>query len=321
MVVAVPGRTSICGAWPQAITSALSASCFGAPSVAPAVSAARSAKPSTLARSNGGTSIGAARSCASTRPSAAASVTRSAGSGERSRWPSKALARLLGGDHFEELLLPRGLAHRGEQFALAARGCGLPLSSRFTATAAPPRARPADGLRCRPAPGSSLRRAPAPASTDSRCATGSTRPSRRRTGITSARPSGEAILRASSAANGCSSIRRKASSRQHAAADREPARERRVDAARQQQHRPRADEAERRGLAGRDADAVERDLAERGRACARWRRCGRCRCRRSRPRRRRCRRSARLRASSSPVSAMPLSASIGERDQRARRRR
>ena len=62
--------TSNFGAWPQAITSALSASCFGAPSAAPAVSAARSAKPSTLARSNGGTSIGAARSSASTRPSA-----------------------------------------------------------------------------------------------------------------------------------------------------------------------------------------------------------------------------------------------------------
>ena len=42
------------------------------------------------------------------------------------------------------------------------------------------------------------------------CATGSTLPSRRRTATTSARPSGEAILRASSAANGCSSIRRKA---------------------------------------------------------------------------------------------------------------
>ena len=32
MVVAVPGLTSTFGAWPQAITSALSASCFGAPS-------------------------------------------------------------------------------------------------------------------------------------------------------------------------------------------------------------------------------------------------------------------------------------------------
>ena len=35
MVVAVPGATSTFGAWPQAITSALSASCFGAPSLAP----------------------------------------------------------------------------------------------------------------------------------------------------------------------------------------------------------------------------------------------------------------------------------------------
>ena len=85
MQVAVPGLTSTLGAWPQAITSAFSASCFGAFSAAPAESAARSAKPSTLARSNGGTSIGAARSSASTRPSAAASMTRSPGRGVRSR--------------------------------------------------------------------------------------------------------------------------------------------------------------------------------------------------------------------------------------------
>ena len=79
MVVAVPGATSSFGAWPQAITSALSVICFGAPSLAPAVSAERSAKPSTLARSNGGTSSGAITSCASTRPSDCASVDALAG--------------------------------------------------------------------------------------------------------------------------------------------------------------------------------------------------------------------------------------------------
>ena len=30
----------------------------------------------------------------------------------------EAAARLLGGHHFEELLLPRGLAHRGEQLVV-----------------------------------------------------------------------------------------------------------------------------------------------------------------------------------------------------------
>ena len=87
---------------------------------------------------------------------------------------------------------------------------------------------------------------PAPAAADSRCATGSTRPSRRRTGTTSASPSGEAILRPSSAANGCSSISRNAQPRQHAPADGEPAGERRVEPAGQQQHRALADEADAR---------------------------------------------------------------------------
>ena len=118
MQVAVPGVTSTLGAWPQAITSALSTICFGAPSAAPAESAARSAKPSTLARSNGGTSIGAARSFASTRPSAAASETRSAGSGDEIEMAGEAPARLLGGDDFEKLLLARGLSHGGQQLAL-----------------------------------------------------------------------------------------------------------------------------------------------------------------------------------------------------------
>ena len=118
MVVAVPGATSSFGAWPQAITSALSVICFGAPSLAPAVSAERSAKPSTLARSNGGTSSGATTSCASTRPSACASVDALAGQRREIEPAFEAAARLLGGHHFEELLLPRRLAHRGEQLVV-----------------------------------------------------------------------------------------------------------------------------------------------------------------------------------------------------------
>ena len=74
---------------PQTITSPLSRRRRGAPSLAPAVSAARSAKPSTLARSNGGTSTGAAMSCASTRPSDSASATLSPGSGDRSMCRTK----------------------------------------------------------------------------------------------------------------------------------------------------------------------------------------------------------------------------------------
>ena len=104
--------------WPQTMTSRLSASRRGAVSVAPAISAARSAKPSTLARSNGGTSIGASTSCASTRPSAAASATRSAAQRRQIEMARKARARLLGGDHFEKLLLPRRAADGGDQLVL-----------------------------------------------------------------------------------------------------------------------------------------------------------------------------------------------------------
>ena len=62
---------------------------FGAASAAPSVSAARSAKPSTLARSNGGTSMGAIRSLREHAADADASETRSPGSGDRSRFFSK----------------------------------------------------------------------------------------------------------------------------------------------------------------------------------------------------------------------------------------
>ena len=83
------GRDSTAGSTPQAMTSALSLSRFGARSLAPAVSAARTAKPSTLERSNGGASTGAITSAASTRESAAARGKVSPPSGERSMQASK----------------------------------------------------------------------------------------------------------------------------------------------------------------------------------------------------------------------------------------
>ena len=63
----------------------------------------------------------------------------SPGSGARSRWRSKRFLRLLGGHDFEELLLPRRLAHGGEQFALGARSaCGsLAHGHGLTTTRAP----------------------------------------------------------------------------------------------------------------------------------------------------------------------------------------
>jgi hypothetical protein len=78
MAVAVPGATSIPGATPQASTSAFSRSRMGAASEAAAVSAARSAKPSTEARSKGGASARAGSVCATIRPRLAANGTSSA---------------------------------------------------------------------------------------------------------------------------------------------------------------------------------------------------------------------------------------------------
>ena len=172
------------------------------------MSAARSAKPSTLARSNGGTSIGAPRSCASTRPSAAASVTRLGRAAARDRDGARSAARFLGRNHFEELLLARGLRGPRRADRLSARDA-LGLACSWPRPHHDARARP-DNLRCRPAPGSSLRRAPAPASTGSPARPA--RPCRAAAApaTTSASPSGEAILRASSAANGWSSISRNA---------------------------------------------------------------------------------------------------------------
>src|SRR5262245_39528068 len=71
------------------MTSGLSAKILGLPSVAPTVSEARRAKPSTFERSKGGASTAAMTSLASTRVRDSASATVSAGRGPRSRCCSK----------------------------------------------------------------------------------------------------------------------------------------------------------------------------------------------------------------------------------------
>ena len=57
-------------------------------------------------------------SCASTRPSAVGKRDGLARQRRQIEVPRKACARLLGRDHFEELLLPRGAADRGDEIAL-----------------------------------------------------------------------------------------------------------------------------------------------------------------------------------------------------------
>ncbi len=115
IAVAVPGVTSIAGCNAAGDHFGIEREPFrGAPSLAPAVSAARTAKPSTLERSNGGASTGATTSAASTRDSAAASGTVSPPQRRAIDARFEAPARLGGGDHFEELLLPRGALDRVE---------------------------------------------------------------------------------------------------------------------------------------------------------------------------------------------------------------
>jgi hypothetical protein len=68
--VALPGRTGIAGTVPGVRISAFSTSGFGCRSLAPVVSLARSANPSTLERSKPGTSTSAMTAHARMRPSA-----------------------------------------------------------------------------------------------------------------------------------------------------------------------------------------------------------------------------------------------------------
>ena len=87
--VAVPDSTGRVGAVPQAITSSFSITRTGEASPAEARSAERTAKPSTLERSNGGTSIGATTSSASAQPSASASGRFSLGTARGNNAASK----------------------------------------------------------------------------------------------------------------------------------------------------------------------------------------------------------------------------------------
>ena len=84
--VAVPGSTVRLGATPGVRISGFSARILGDRSLAPMVSSARTAKPSTLARSNPGASISATTGRASTRPNACANGTVSLPSGCSRRW-------------------------------------------------------------------------------------------------------------------------------------------------------------------------------------------------------------------------------------------
>ena len=96
--VAVPAATVSDGAAPQARISRLSVRRRGRAALAPSVSAARRAKPSTRARSKGGTSMGEATSRASTRPRDSARGRVSAGSeacGTAARKAASASSRLI----------------------------------------------------------------------------------------------------------------------------------------------------------------------------------------------------------------------------------
>ena len=162
--VAVAPPTSSVGAWPQAITSALSVSTLGRLSLAPSVSSARTAKPSTLERSNGGASASATTSCASTRPSASASATLSAASGARSMRRAKR-ARASSGDTTSRNCSCRAAARTRARSSVSARDRDD--VAWLMATAIPERRSRRNSPRFRPGPARSRRPSPAPTAADS----------------------------------------------------------------------------------------------------------------------------------------------------------
>ena len=105
IAVAVPVFTGSAGATPHAITSSFSGRRTGTPSVAEATSAERTANPSTLERSNGGTSIGATTSSTNVRPSAVGNLALFAGQVSRKQRCVEALKRLLTRQNGQELSL------------------------------------------------------------------------------------------------------------------------------------------------------------------------------------------------------------------------
>ena len=125
MVVAVPGFTSIFGAWPQAITSALSAICFGA-SIRGAGRVGGAQRKAidigAVERRHVDRRREIVRQHAAERRRQRDAL---AGQGREIEMAFEALLRLLGGNHFEELLLAGRGANRGEQLALGARCLGF----------------------------------------------------------------------------------------------------------------------------------------------------------------------------------------------------
>ena len=258
---------------PQATTSALRLSRRGAPSLAPAMSAARTAKPSTLERSNGGASTGAMTLAASTRASASASGTDFPSSGERSIPAAKRRRASAADNHFEELLLPGGATHRlnDRRAVPVGRGprwrveiCIGCFISRIhghdpTATGVPaaksfavgrnddPSVAPRQRLRCQIAGRQRLRHAAAAGDGiefhNSDCGRDfppQRQHSRHRFDMAAGEP------------------------RDEMAADEKPDRQCGIETARNEQDRPRADEPEGRRFAGRHRDTVNIDSAQLG---------------------------------------------------------
>ena len=110
MAVAVPDNTGRVGAMPQAITSSFSITRTGEASRAEARSAERTAKPSTLERSNGGTSIGATTSSASAQPGASASGAFRSRTARGKQGGFETRQRILARQDRQELVLLAGVA-------------------------------------------------------------------------------------------------------------------------------------------------------------------------------------------------------------------
>ena len=270
--VAVPDSTGRVGAVPQAITSPLSRRRTGVASPAAARSAERTAKPSTLERSNGGTSIGATISApARSRAHRQAAASRSGRRAETTR-PRTAPARL------------RATEWSGTGPDRRCRGFSAESCGHF-------------GTHVSPA---TYRHRPACPQQIPHCRRGP--PARRRRGRWSAatvrRPQAAASLFGPSRAarfqrcRRCDAILRASGRRdrpprrtsgqtvEHGQRQHPPRRERLIRRARQRDDGDFSDPADRRGPAGLQRDAMRDDVAARGPMPRSSHRCGRRRCRR-----------------------------------------
>ena len=123
ITVAVPGATVSAGTMPGVTSSGLIRSRHGWASDASAVSAARRANPSTLARSKPGTSTAATTSLARTRCSASPSGTRSL---PRGRGSSSACSRALASS---SPITSRNCCWRAARARTASKAAGVRFSS------------------------------------------------------------------------------------------------------------------------------------------------------------------------------------------------